>query len=218
MKTIDTDVVVIKDSQAFGTKELLAQLQGIHPFDVSSNTELALAKKQRAAVAKVIPALKKQRKAFLADMEEQLNEKFPELPAIESLANDLLDDFDSEIKPYVSSIKGERLKQIQPEIDEVAANYDVEPFNAPADYANEEYWTATNKPSKKLRDKIVTDVRLQQVDMAKVEAKLDSEKRKSERLKDAICNIIDNVDRVNGLYSGDDVIKLLMPLGEFIKD
>lgn len=217
MKTIDTDVVVIKDSQAFGTKELLAQLQDIHPFDVSSNTELALAKKQRAAVAKVIPALKKQRKAFLADMEEQLNEKFPELPAIESLANDLLDDFDSEIKPYVSSIKGERLKQIQPEIDEVAANYEVEPYTAPADYANEEYWTATNKPSKKLRDKIVTDVRLQKVDMAKVEAKLDSEKRKSERLKDAIRSIIDNVDRVNGLYSGDDVIKLLMPLGEFIK-
>jgi hypothetical protein len=218
MKTIDTETLAIKDGQAFGAKDILEQLQAVSAFDVSTNTELKMAKQQRAAIAKVKPALKRERKKFLEDAEAKFNEQFPEIPAIEELTDALLEDFDSEIKPYVASIKGDRLEQIQPEIDEVAANYEVEPFNAPADYANEEYWTATNKPSKKLRDKIVTDVRLQKVDMAKVEAKLDSEKRKSERLKDAIRSIIDNVDRVNGLYSGDDVIKLLMPLGEFIKD
>lgn len=218
MKTIDTDLVEIKDSQVFGTKELLAELQSISAFDVSSNTELTLAKKQRAAIAKVVPALKKQRKAFLTDMEQQLNEQYPELPAIEELAVALIEDFDKEIKPYVTSIKGERLERIQSTIDEISANYGQETYQAPTEYANEEYWTQTNNPAKKLEKKIVDDIRLRQIDMAKVEAKLDSDKRKAERLKDTILGIINNVDRVNGIYSGEDVIKLLMPLGEFIKE
>lgn len=218
MKTIDTDLVEIKDSQVFGTQELLTELQSISAFDVSSNTELTLAKKQRAAIAKVVPALKKQRKAFLTDMEQQLNEQYPELPAIEELAVALIEDFDKEIKPYVTSIKGERLQRIQSTIDEISANYGQESYQAPTEYANEEYWTQTNNPAKKLEKKIVDDVRLRQIDMAKVEAKLDSDKRKAERLKDAILGIINNVDRVNGIYSGEDVIKLLMPLGEFIRE
>lgn len=218
MKTIDTDLVEIKDSQVFGTKELLTELQSISAFDVSSNTELTLAKKQRAAIAKVVPALKKQRKAFLTDMEQQLNEQYPELPAIEELAVALIEDFDKEIKPYVTSIKGDRLERIQSTIDEISANYGQETYQAPTEYANEEYWTQTNNPAKKLEKKIVDDVRLRQIDMAKVEAKLDSDKRKAERLKDAIRGIINNVDRVNGIYSGEDVIKLLMPIGEFIKE
>ncbi|MCG4286510.1 hypothetical protein [Weissella cibaria] len=218
MKTIDTDLVEIKDSQVFGTKELLTELQSISAFDVSSNTELTLAKKKRAAIAKVVPALKKQRKAFLTDMEQQLNEQYPELPAIEELAVALIEDFDKEIKPYVTSIKGDRLERIQSTIDEISANYGQETYQAPTEYANEEYWTQTNNPAKKLEKKIVDDVRLRQIDMAKVEAKLDSDKRKAERLKDAIRGIINNVDRVNGIYSGEDVIKLLMPIGEFIKE
>ena len=218
MKTIDTDLVEIKDSQVFGTQELLTELQSISAFDVSSNTELTLAKKQRAAIAKVVPALKKQRKAFLTDMEQQLNEQYPELPAIEELAVALIEDFDKEIKPYVTSIKGERLERIQSTIDEISANYGQETYQAPTEYANEEYWTQTNNPAKKLEKKIIDDVRLRQIDMAKVEAKLDSDKRKAERLKDAILGIINNVDRVNGIYSGEDVIKLLMPLGEFIRE
>lgn len=35
MKTIDTDLVGIKDDQLFGAKEFLGQLQGIQAFDVS---------------------------------------------------------------------------------------------------------------------------------------------------------------------------------------
>ena len=217
METINVDELKIQGKQVYGAEQLLADLQKVSAFDISTNTELALAKKRRSAIAKVMPAIKKQRKNFLADVEAEFNEQHPEFPLIEQLAQSLLDDFDAEIKPYVNSIKGERLERIQPTIDEISANYEQETFKAPLEYANEEYWTQTNNPAKKLERKIIDDVRLRGIDFKKTEAKLDSEKRKAERLKDTIRQIIDGVDR-NGVYDGEDIIKMLMPLGEFLKN
>lgn len=138
MKTVDTDLVEIKGDELFGAKEFLAQLQVIKAFDVSTNTELAQAKKQRAVVAKVKPFIKKLHKQYQEEKEAEFREHNPEFALIEALTNDLLADFDNEIKPYVASIKGQRLERIQPMIDEISGNYHLDPYPAPAEYANEE--------------------------------------------------------------------------------
>lgn len=217
MKTVDTDLVGIKDDQLFGAKEFLGQLQGIQAFDVSTNTELAQAKKQRAVVAKVKPFIKKLHKQYLEEKEAEFREHNPEFALIEALTNDLLADFDNEIKPYVASIKDQRLARIQPVIDEISGNYHLESYSAPAEYANEEYWTQTNNPAKKLENKIVDDVRIREFEQRKQAAAEASDQRKDKHLKDVIRGIVASIDR-EALYDGNDVIKMLIPLSEFIKE
>lgn len=217
MKTVDTDLVEIKGDELFGAKEFLAQLQNIKAFDVTTNTELAQAKKQRAVVAKVKPFIKKLHKQYQSEKEAEFRTNNPEFSLIEGLTNDLLQDFDDEIKPYVTSIKGQRLERIQPTIDEIASNYNVESYAAPAEYANEEYWTQTNNSAKKLEHKIVDDVRIREFEKRKQSADEAIDQRKDEKLKDTIRGIIDGIDRT-ALYDGNDVIKMLIPLGEFIKE
>lgn len=217
MKTIDTDLVEIKGDELFGAKEFLEQLQGIQAFDVSTNTELAQAKKQRAVVAKVKPFIKKLHKQYQEEKEAEFKEHNPEFALIEGLTNDLLADFDNEIKPYVASIKGQRLERIQPTIDEISSNYHLESYPAPGEYANEEYWTQTNNPAKKLEKKIVDDVRIREFEQRKQEANQAIDQRKDERLKNVIRDIVKGIDR-EALYDGNDVIKMLIPLSEFIKE
>lgn len=217
MKTIDTDLVEIKGDELFGAKEFLEQLQGIQAFDVSTNTELAQAKKQRAVVAKVKPFIKKLHKQYQEEKEAEFREHNPEFALIEGLTNDLLADFDNEIKPYVASIKRQRLERIQPTIDEISSNYHLESYPAPGEYANEEYWTQTNNPAKKLEKKIVDDVRIREFEQRKQQANQAIDQRKDERLKNVIRDIVKGIDR-EALYDGNDVIKMLIPLTEFIKE
>lgn len=217
MKTIDTGLVEIKGDELFGAKEFLEQLQGIQAFDVSTNTELAQAKKQRAVVAKVKPFIKKLHKQYQEEKEAEFREHNPEFALIEGLTNDLLADFDNEIKPYVASIKGQRLERIQPTIDEISNNYHLESYPAPGEYANEEYWTQTNNPAKKLEKKIVDDVRIREFEQRKQQANQAIDQRKDERLKNVIRDIVKGIDR-EALYDGNDVIKMLIPLSEFIKE
>ncbi|WP_419154485.1 hypothetical protein [Weissella bombi] len=216
MKTVDTDLVEIKGDELFGAKEFLAQLQNIKAFDVTTNTELAQAKKQRAVVAKVKPFIKKLHKQYQTEKEAEFRMNNPEFALIEELTNDLLQDFDDEIKPYVASIKEQRLQRIQPMIDEIAGNYNVDTYTAPTEYANEEYWTQTNNPASKLDKKIVDDVRIREFEKRKQLAETAIDHRKDKKLKNTIKSIIDSIDRT-ALYDGNDVIKLLIPLGEFIK-
>lgn len=217
MKTINTDLVEIKGDELFGAKEFLEQLQGIQAFDVSTNTELAQAKKQRAVVAKVKPFIKKLHKQYQEEKEAEFREHNPEFALIEGLTNDLLADFDNEIKPYVASIKRQRLERIQPTIDEISSNYHLESYPAPGEYANEEYWTQTNNPAKKLEKKIVDDVRIREFEQRKQQANQAIDQRKDERLKNVIRDIVKGIDR-EALYDGNDVIKMLIPLTEFIKE
>lgn len=200
-----------------GMNDAIAYLQDMHAFDVSSNAELKIAKDRRSTANKFIKQVKDARKAVIELFNNGLDEAYPELNMIVELAEDTVAEFDAEIKPYIASKKDERLEKAQVLIDEISCNYEQDPFKAPSDYANEEYWTAKGNISSKLEKRIVADV-LNEKYRLEQESRVEQIKTaKSLDFKNDIASIINSIDK-EMIYSGNDVIKMLMPLRKYVGD
>ena len=141
------------DNAIIGANDVIAYLNNMQAFDVSSNAELQIAKKKRSTAQKFAKQAKDARKEAIKQFKEFLSTNYPEIDSIEELANDVVAEFDGEIKPYLAEVKGERLEKAQALIDEISNNYEQPTFNAPSELSNEEYWTAKGKKKTKPKKK-----------------------------------------------------------------
>lgn len=204
-----------RDNAIIGANDVIAYLNDMQAFDVSSNAELQIAKKKRSTAQKFAKQAKDARKEAINQFKEFLSTNYPEIDSIEELANDVVTEFDSEIKPYLAEVKGERLKKAQSLIDEVSNNYEQTPFKAPSELSNEEYWTAKGNPSNKLEKRVVALV-LEEKYRIEQESRVEQiHTAKSNDFKSDIQSVIDGVDELL-IYSGEDVLKLLEPLKKYL--
>lgn len=203
------------DNAIIGSNDVIAYLNDMQAFDVSSNAELQIAKKKRSTAQKFAKQAKDARKEAIKQFKEFLSTNYPEIDSIEELANDVVSEFDGEIKPYLAEVKGERLEKAQALIDEISNNYEQPAFDAPSELSNEEYWTAKGNPSNKLEKRVVALV-LEEKYRIEQESRVEQiNTAKSNDFKSDIQSVIDGVDELL-IYSGEDVLNLLEPLKKYL--
>jgi len=220
IKEVFPVVGVADDGQVNGLADKLAQLTDAMALEVDSRQAVVVGKRHLAQWRKDRTEVKSARTKSVKLFKERLEGQYPELALIEKRLDELIDEQDSQIKPFMADIYAERLEKANAEADIFGAsrNWLAGEVKLPAEITNEEFWTTKDELNAKGRKKVQDEVKLHELELSKQEAEDKLAKENvylpKKVIQDIFAKLANRKD--DEVFDKMDVVRFLLPLKSYM--